>query len=172
MITENIYHALLSFLPALLNVGILLYIFFFLPKGKTTDIFGFFVLALVLWQAEDTIVRLCSTAETASFWDQMLCIGWQGFAPIALHFACRYSSLKHFHTRFSLTCIYLPFVVFYLVYMASNAPSYFIYNENWGWVNTPRPGTMDGVHRLLISVYVIAAVFILFRHAFSVRRNK
>jgi PAS domain S-box-containing protein len=31
---------------------------------------------------------------------------------------------------------------------------------------------MDGVHRLLISAYIIAAVYILFRYAFSVRRSK
>jgi signal transduction histidine kinase len=172
LIVENLFYPLLSFLPALLNVGILIYVFFFVPKGKTTDIFSFFVFALLLWQIEDTIVRLCDTMETARYWDRILCIGWAGFAPIAVHFACRYSSLKAFYSRFALTCIYLPFVVFYIAYMSSNIPSIFKYSNEWGWVNTPRIGTLDEIQRLFISIYVFVAVFILFRHAFKVRNDK
>ncbi|MBD0331246.1 MAG: PAS domain-containing protein [Chitinophagaceae bacterium] len=155
-----------------MNVGILLYILLFIPKAKTTDIFSFFVLALVLWQVEDTIVRVCATAETARLWDRILCIGWAGFAPIAFHFACRYTSLKSFYNRFGLVCIYLPFVVFYLLYMSSSIPSVFVHHNGWGWVSTPRAGTTDGVQRLFISVYIIAAVLILFRYAFQIRKNK
>jgi PAS domain S-box-containing protein len=147
-------------------------VFFFVPKGKTTDLFSFFVFTLVLWQVEDTIVRLCDTVETARYWDKVLCIGWAGFAPIAVHFACRYSGLKAFYSRFALTCIYLPFVVFYILYMSNSSQSIFVYSTEWGWVNTPRPDSLDEIQRSFISIYVFAAVYILFRHAFKVRKDK
>ncbi|HZF64085.1 MAG TPA: histidine kinase N-terminal 7TM domain-containing protein, partial [Chitinophagaceae bacterium] len=169
---ENILYPLLSLIPALINVGILVYLLFFVPKEKTTDIFSFFVLALILWQAEDTIMRLCATAETAVFWDRLLCIGWIGFAPIAFHFACRYTFLKSFYTRFSLVFIYLPFVLFYVLYIANSNPTVSIHQKGWGWIIMPRAGTLDGIQRLFISAYVIGAVFILFRYAFKMRNNK
>lgn len=168
----NILYPLLSFIPALLNLGILGYILFFAPREKNTDIFSLFVLALVLWQTEDTIVRLCITAEAALFWDRMLCIGWTGFAPTVFHFVCRYTSLKSLYTRFSLVCIYLPFIFFYLVYIASSNPTVFVHHQGWGWILTPREGTLDGLQRLFISVYVMGAVFILFHYACKMRNNK
>lgn len=169
---ENFLYPLLSFIPALLNLSILAYILFFVPRHKTTDIFSFFVLALILWQAEDTIVRVCDSKETALFWDRILCIGWAGFAPIAFHFSCQYASLKQLYNRFSLIGIYLPFVVLYILYMASSVPTEIVHQEGWGWTLIPRDGTLDGFQRLLISVYVLGALFILFRYAFQIRDNK
>lgn len=169
---ENLVYPLLSFIPALLNLGILVYLLFFIQRVKATDIFCFFVLFLLLWQAEDTIVRLCDTPETALFWVRIFCIGWAGFAPVAFHFACRYTSLKSFYTRFSLVCIYLPFVLFYLLYIATSNTTIFTYRKGWNWIVTPRPGTLDGLQRLFISAYIIGAVIILFRYAFKMRNKK
>jgi PAS domain S-box-containing protein len=56
--------------------------------------------------------------------------------------------------------------------MSSSSLSTFIYSNEWGWVNTPRPGTLDEIQRLFISIYVFVAVFLLFRHAFKVRNDK
>jgi|GEM_PF-1407990 len=169
---ENILYPLLSFIPAALNLGILAYILFFVPRHKTTDIFSFFVLSLVLWQTEDTIVRVCTSRDTALFWDRVLCIGWAGFAPIAFHFSCQYTSLKSLYNRFSLIGIYLPCVVLYLLYIASSHPTEIVHQEGWGWTLIPREGTLDSFQRFLISVYVIGALFILFRYAFKMRHDK
>lgn len=169
---ENLVYPLLSFIPALLNLGIFVYLVLFVPRVKTTDIFCFFVLFLLLWQAEDTIVRLCDTADTALFWVRIFCIGWGGCAPIIFHFACRYTSLKSFYTRFSLVCIYLPFILFYLLYVASSNTNIFTHRSGWNWIVTPRQGTADGLQRLFISAYVIGAVIILFRYAFKMRNQK
>ena len=172
MIVDNIQYALLSLIPALLNAGILIYLLFFIPKGKTTGIFSFFVIALILWQIEDTIVRLGDSDETVRYWDRILCIGWAGVAPLVFHFASRYASSKAFSSRFALTCIYLPFIVFYIIYMAGDTATQIRYSENWGRVIEPRDGTLDGLHRTFISLYVTAAVFILFKYAFSIKDNK
>ena len=172
MITENLLYPLLSLLPALLNLGILFYLLFFVPRLKTTDIFCLFVLFLLLWQAEDTIVRMCTTPETALFWVRILCVGWAGFAPVAFHFACRYTSLKWCYTRMSLLFIYVPFVVFYLLYIATSDIHVFAHRAGWNWIVTPRPGTLDGPQRLLISCYVVGTVIILFRYAYKMRNHK
>src|SRR5688572_15687245 len=172
MITDNMGSALLAFIPALLNIGLIFYIFYHLPKSKTTDIFTCFVFALVLWQTEDTILRLCSSSETARFWDSIFCLGWLGMAPLAFHFACRYAGLKKLYSRFALFLIYGPFIVFEVVYVANNEHAAFILERPWGWVNIPQPGTMDEVQRYWISVMVIGAIVVLIRHAMQIKNNK
>jgi two-component system sensor histidine kinase UhpB len=165
-------YPLLSFIPALLNVAILIYIFYYQPKGRTTDIFSFFVIALITWQIEDTILRITVQEETARLWDKLLCIGWIGVGPLVFHFACRYAGLRKLHSRGALIATYLPFIVLYLIYISN--PDLLILNrhETWGWVVTPRPGSTDGPQRYYISLVVLCAVFIIFRHAYLLRNNR
>src|SRR5687767_11374879 len=172
MITDNIAPAMLAFIPALLNAGLILYIYYRLPKRRTTDIFTCFVFAILLWQAEETILRLCGSPGIARFWDSILCIGWLGMAPLAFHFACRYAGLKKLYSRFALFLIYVPFIVFEVVYVANNKHAEFLWDNQWGWINDPRPGTMDEFQRYWMSVMVIGAVIILIRHAMKIRNNK
>lgn len=172
MVTENIGYALLAFIPALLNTGLIFYIFYRLPKSRTTDIFTCFVFALVLWQIIDTILRLCPSAEAARFWDSIFCIGWLGMAPLAFHFACRYAGLKKMYSRLALFLIYGPFIVFEVVYVANNKHSLFVLDPTWGWTNTPSAGLMDELQRYWTSVMILGAVFILARHAMQVHKNR
>jgi PAS domain S-box-containing protein len=172
MITENVGYALLAFVPALLNTCLIFYIFYFLPKSRTTDIFTCFVFALVLWQTEDTILRLCTSAETARFWDSIFCIGWLGMAPLAFHFACRYAGLKKLYSRLSLFLIYGPFVLFEVIYVANNKHTAYYWRDNWGWMDHPPAGSMAEIQRYWMSVMILGSVIILVRHALRIRKNK
>jgi PAS domain S-box-containing protein len=172
MVFDNLPNALLAFIPGLLNLGILVYILLFLPRGKTITLFTFFVIALMLWQIEDTITRICATEQNMIFWDRMLCIGWLAVAPLFFHFACSYSGNTRLTTRLGLVCIYLPYCLFTMLYLANSAPLHFVHDDTWGWINTQRPGTLDSFQRYYISVTVLAAVFILFAHAYRVRKNE
>ncbi|GAA4332639.1 PAS domain S-box protein [Flaviaesturariibacter amylovorans] len=172
MIPQNISYALLAFLPALLNLGIIFYLQFRVPRGRATDIFSLFVIALLFWQAEDVIVRLCATEATARFWDRILCIGWQGLAPLVLHFVLSYAGHTRALRRPALVALYAPFIALYLLYQAVPDPTIFPYRDGWGFVNLPRPGTLDGLQRSLISLVVVAALVVLFRHALRLRHDR
>jgi signal transduction histidine kinase len=169
---ENIFYVLLSLIPALLNTAILIYIFFFLPRSKTTDIFALFVFALILWQTQDTIDRICSTLHTAQYYESILSIGWISLAPFAFHFACRYASVGRFYrTRAALIALYLPFIILQILH-TGKGPVLFVHHPRWGWVTTPEPLSIDAFLRYYVAVVVMAAVFIIFRHAYKVRNDK
>lgn len=172
MTVDNYLYLLLALIPALLNLGILAYLFFFVPRGKTINIFSFFLLALIMWQSEDTAMRLISTEDQARYVDRMLCLGWQAFAPLAFHFACRYARVKLFSRSYGLFLIYLPFVVLYLIYLGSSDHTVFQHRGPWGWLNTPRDEEADSIHRLLIGAYTCAAVYILFRYAYQLKDSR
>lgn len=172
VITGNISYSLLAFIPALLNTGILLYILLYLPRSKTTDIFACIVLSLIFWQVEDTIMRLSSSVDFVRFWDSILCLSWLGIAPLSFHFASLYASLKIFYRRTSLFLVYVPFVIFYLVYMANIQRVQYVKDETWGWINKPRPGTLEEFQLYWISIMILATLFILIRHAARIRNNR
>lgn len=169
---ENNFFVLLSLVPALLNAGILIYVFLFLPRSKTTDTFALFVFALILWQAQDTIDRICTELGTAQYWESVLSIGWISLAPFAFHFACRYASIKQvYENRTALIALYLPFIVLQLLH-TRQGPITFVHHQYWGWVTTPEPMSLDAFLRYYVSLVVLAAVIILFRHAYQMRTDK
>ena len=58
----------LAALPALLNVGLLVYSLRNLPSDRVTRTFAFFLAMLVAWQLFDLSVRSATTAEAAASW--------------------------------------------------------------------------------------------------------
>lgn len=169
---ENIFFVLLALVPALMNVGILIYVFFFLPRSKTTDLFALFVFALIIWQSQDVIDRLCSTLATAQYWESILSIGWISLAPFLLHFACRYASVHQFYkSRAAVIGLYVPFIILQILHTRKGAVL-FVHHPQWGWVTTPEPLSLDAFLRYYVAVVVIVAVIILFRHARRMRHDK
>ncbi len=165
--TETLSHilaVLLALVPALLNCGILIYLFFFLPRSKTTHIFASFIISLFLWQAYDVVARTVIDLELMRFWDRVLGISWFATAPLSLHFAITFTSKKKQQPAYIPALIYFPFLAFYLLFVGNTTPVTFIDHDFWGYINTPRPGSMDNVHRHAISVVVLLALLILFRY--------
>lgn len=155
-----------------MNAGILIYVFFFLPRSKTTDLFALFVFALILWQAQDVIDRLCSSLQTAQYWESILAIGWISLAPFLFHFACRYAQVKQFYkSRTAVIGLYLPFILL-LILHTRQQPVLFVHHPQWGWVTTPAPLSLDAFLRYYVALVVMASVFVLFRHAFKMRSDK
>ena len=167
----NIY-LLLSLLPALLNAAVILYSFYKLPKSRTIHIFVFFVFALFAWQIQDSIFRLGIDESDARFWDRIFCISWMSVGPLSVHFAANYTGSRLLKSRFAMILLYAPTVVFLLVYNALSAPAEFTQDSNWGWIITPRPGTLDEVQRYWISMQVILSLALIFRYAWKHRLDK
>lgn len=127
--------SLMAFVPALFNIGIIFYILFKLPRNKTTDIFTFFVLAMVIWQLEDSALRLPISMASAQVSDGILCIGGFAMAPLLLHFTLRFVHLEKFYSRSTLWIVYTPFVFFYILYMTNLHGMEYLHDKTWGWSN-------------------------------------
>jgi PAS domain S-box-containing protein len=160
-----------TLIPTILNAWIILYILFSLPRGKTTNLFNLFVVSLFLWQVETIVTNLCKTEADVIYWDKIFSIGWIGLAPLIFHFACRFADLKLLTRPISLFIAYLPFIVFHQLHIARTEVHYTLH-EQWGWIHWTTPGSTEAILRYSIAVYVMAAVFILFRHAYLKRNDK
>ncbi len=164
--------SLLAFIPALINIGIVFYILYKLPRNKTTDIFTLIVVALTLWQLEDTILRLPIPMKSARLWDGIFCIGWLGIAPLLFHFSCRFAGLKKLYRRSSLLLLYTPFVFFYILYMSNLPTATYEYDTTWGWINQLNGDTFEIIQWNWTAFITIASIYILVHHAVVVQGNK
>lgn len=151
----------LAVVPALLNLGILIYLLFFLPRNSTTTVFALLITALLLWQTEDVISRTTTLESSMRFWDSVLSIGWLGLGPLIFHFVLRFTAPDKRHPL-QLALAYGMSVIFYSSYVSFPQPVDFRYTRFWGWTQTLRPGTFDLVQRYFIFLLVIIAIGRLF----------
>src|SRR5258705_474252 len=169
---KNLNYSLLALIPALLNAAMIFYILLKLPKSRTIDIFTCILFALIIWQLDDTIPRFSPSVKVARVWDSILCIGWLGIGPLSFHFASRYASLKKLYSRTGLFLVYMPLVFFYVTYITNLSNEDYFRDDDWGWINKPRPGTLEEIQRYWISFMFIIIFIILLRHAFSIKKNR
>src|SRR5947207_3032301 len=77
---------LLSFIPALITLGAIIYFFFNFPSYKINKIYLLFLFSLFAWQINDTLIRMSLSEETARSWDRLLAITWMILIPSSIHF--------------------------------------------------------------------------------------
>jgi len=161
---------LLFLLPALLNVGIVVYVYRKLPRSKVTDLFALCVLALAIWQVEDSLYLAAETREAAYFIDKIFAFSWIAVNPLALHFAISYTGLAIERKRWFVVANYLPFLLLQGLYISDNH-NLLVADPMWGWVVTPSTGWVDALLLWVMAGSMLTVVGLLVRHAIRMRTN-
>jgi len=105
---------LLSLIPALINIGIFIYAFYFLRRDKLVAVFSLVVLTSATWQVSDTLLRVIDDIEIATHIYRVLSYGTYFLLPASVHFALLYTnSFNKRKTPLILTALYLPAIFFY-----------------------------------------------------------
>jgi PAS domain S-box-containing protein len=164
---------LLALVPALLNIGLLFYIQFFMPRRRINTIFSIFIIALILWQTLDMLMRLSRTEETSRMWDAVLCIGWISVGPLGLHFTLTYTGRKKFiSTSGGLALLYLPVLLASAVYTVKIDERHFFFNQSLGWISAHNETMLDRVLSYSLAVYAVVFCALLYAYAFRLRKNR
>lgn len=171
MVIDNIWVLILSLIPSFFNIGIACYVFFALPRNKTINIFGYFLIAIALWQIQDVLFRTITTVQQANFLDHLFCIGWISAGPVGFHFVCSYSSKPIVKKWYFPVLNYTPFLILERIYI-SNYNVKFHYNDTWGWVTAPGTTNIDGILRMAILIMTLSSVTVLLHHAYKMRNHK
>lgn len=133
---------------------------------------GLVILAMLLWQIDNLIARLTTDIEVMRFWDQILAIGWVCIGAFLIHFSLRFVRQKKSESILIMLCIYTPFVIFYTTYVSIRTPIDFTYHSFWGWVHSPRPGSLDIIQRYATSIAALIVLVLLIQHLYSQRHNR
>jgi signal transduction histidine kinase len=170
--------AALALIPALLNVAVLAYLVLRVKKTAVTYTFAAFVASLTVWQISDTMTRLSSTAEGATFWIRALGLGALLITPIGLHFALLFTGREGLaRSPLVLALLYLPALGFEVFARAGLNDTTLGASTDWGWLTAaPAPAA----NRLLgiwtaasaIAILVILGQYALGRSRADARRTQ
>jgi PAS domain S-box-containing protein len=128
----------LFLVPACINIGIFLYVTFFLGRNRTNFAFSVFVLLLGLWQIADGFMRMAETLVAASEWFRICCVFSVFAIPFGILFTFNYSGnfRRISNIRFFIT-LFLP-SLFCLVLLVARLDSFSIYaSDLWYWISKP-----------------------------------
>jgi len=170
---HNIPGLLIAFIPALINLILIAYILFKLPKTRITNLFTLLTLCGIFWQINDSIARSISSAEAADKWDTVFSWAWIFVAPLCLHFTFLYTGfLQADKSRLYLTLLYIPAFIFIPLYQSHFYEHNFQQMPFWGWVNYHNSNIIDKIQIYWIASLVLASTIILFYKSFKVKNDK
>lgn len=164
---ENILGFLVAFIPACINIGILIYILRYMPRGKLINIFSFLILSVIALQLEHSLVRLNVSVSFARFVNQVFSIGWLAMGCLALHFSVVFTENKLMNSKFFYFFLYAPYVFFFSLYHANPTPVPLEANKMWGYILEFRPDSLDHIQRYWIAGLVYLGIIVLLNFAFS-----
>lgn len=169
---DHFFAALLSGIPALLNLGIFIYIRRKLPDYKITRLFSLFLLALVSWQLNDTLTRLSGNSETVKLFNSLLNVGTIFTAPLGLHFALLYINKRKIAE--SLTgqiFIYLPSALIMIGTLYQH-DSFLVYiSDFWGWVYKTNSGSVWAYESYWIACVALLTLSLFWYNVFRTRHT-
>ncbi|MBC7382094.1 MAG: PAS domain S-box protein [Bacteroidia bacterium] len=131
---------LMSLMPAIINLGIFIYILFFLQQNLTNYIFALFVFLAGFCQISDGLVRMSVTQETALEWSRISGSFLLFVSPFGILFTLSVSkSLKYISNRFIFISLFLPPAILLLISIARLDKYSIISSETWHWIVNPLP---------------------------------
>ncbi len=136
--------ALLYLLPALINFGIFIYVYFFLTKNKTNLIFGTFVLLIGLWQVSEGFLRASQSAEAAFIWFRISMLSLFFVVPFGMFFTLKFLRCnKRITANLLLFSQFIPAAIFSFFILAKAGRYHVIKSEKWYWIVNPEPSMLN-----------------------------
>lgn len=170
---SNWVGALLSGIPALLNIAIFTYTLIKLPKRNISYLFSIFVFTLVTWQLCDTFTRLSASYSTAEEWTKIMYLFALIITPVGLHFALLFTGKEKLAKSFPfLFLLYLPAIAIVALFCIGRNETDLYYRPLFGWVLAARVGKAVIFESVWIALLGIIMFCILFAYAIQVRNNK
>ncbi len=163
---------LLFIIPALLDIGIFVYVFFFLPSNKINNAFSAFVLLLGIAQALDGLMRISASAETAMEWAKISGAPWVFMLPFQVLFTLRYTGWnKKIPNALLLTLLFFPAIIFELFITAGLGEVTIIKSETWNWIPNPKNTIITNVLYLWIVIISFISFILYWLYYIKVRKD-
>ena len=159
----------LSLFPVFVNVGIFIYVLFFVTRTTLSSVFLIFLFTLIMWRLQEVILHLSVTQETAQMWYRMFAMSTNFIGVTGLHFVlvlinkCKWNA-KNYH----FVALYLPTFLFSMFFLSNVDYMTFENTEKWGWVYTPSHPTSITAF-VLIGLHASLMLFLLARYAYRIR---
>ncbi len=128
---------LLAFVPGLVTLTFLIWFSIRTPPSPVSRVYQLFVLSVLAWQLNDAAARISTSAAMAESWDRILSLVWLMNIPSGIHWTLLFMGRKKLVTQgHMLTALYLPPLLFSVLYQNKIYSQHFANTPFWGWVKT------------------------------------
>lgn len=169
---DNPFGFLLPFVPAIINLALVVYVYFFFVRNRVTTVFSLLTLSLACWQLNSATGRIAFDEKTAAAWETFFLVPWSMVGPLCLHFALLYSQIiDERKWRPWLISAYLITLFFIGIYNSGLYEHHFVYFGFWGWVDEHKDNIIDVISISWLTFLSLISIFILIVHTFRMRRD-
>lgn len=164
---------LIALIPAFINIGIFIYVFFLQPENETNYMFAVFVFLIGIWQFGDGLLRMSITPETALLWYRMSGIFTLFTVPFGILFILSITQgLGNISNRYIYISLFLPPVILLLIILAGLDKYNISASENWHWIINPVPNFFTDIIYLWISLGTLFMLALLWFYYLETVSNK
>lgn len=164
---------LLALIPVVINIGIFVYVTFYIQSTKATDFFSFFVLMLGLWQLSEGFMRMSIAIDAVEKWNRISEI----FVLLVILFGLLFTIFftkreKKINWNILLLYIVFPGIVFFSCIILQLNDYRIVKSTNWYWIVNPQSTPITAIIYLWVSLGALTMFFLFWLHYFKKRKVK
>ncbi|MBI2271369.1 MAG: PAS domain S-box protein [Bacteroidetes bacterium] len=164
---------LLSFIPAAINLFILIYISATLPQSRTTVTFSFFVLLLGLWQITDGFAHASNSTQNAVEWFRISGQPCLYTMPLGIIFILRFTEWdKKFSSIPISLFLFFPAIIFEMSTTARLGLYKITKSEQFKWIISPEPELITVITYTWICTMALLMLILLWVYYIKTKNNK
>ncbi len=149
---ENLPSVLLGLLPALINIGIFVYVLLFVRRSSLCTVFLLFLFTLIMWRMQELVLQICVTRESARVWYHLFSISTNFIGATGLHFVLVLIHKEGWKPKnYQLLLLYLPTFLFSMFFASGVEYMRFDHTGSWGWVFVPS-------HPVSIAAFILIGI--------------
>lgn len=164
---------LLSVIPAFINLGIFLFVVFYLPHNTINRAFSLFVILMGTAQAAEGLMRMSNTMEIAEQWNKISVAPWAFITPFGLLFTLYFTGWeKKISEGLLFILLFFPATLFEFLIIVRLDKYSIIQSEKWNWIVNPEPTFIMNAFFLWICGLGLIMLVLLWLYYFRVKGNK
>jgi len=164
---------ILSLVPALINIGIYVYLVFNFNKTRTILFFSSFVLLIGLWQASEGFMRMSKNPEAAESWYRISLILLLAAMPFGIEFVLRLmKNAQKIKANFLSPILFVVPIVLFIFIQGGLEKHIIIPSESWYWIANPVPNLYTYLLLFWIAFNGLLMLLLLWLHYTNNKTNE
>lgn len=163
----------LSLVPAVINIGIFLYVLISFRKTRTILYFSSFVLLIGFWQASEGLIRLSNSINTAEVWFKISIIFLVFAMPFGVEFILKlFKDVEKLKTKFISSFLFITSIVCFIIIEIGLEKHIILPSPSWYWIVNPIPNVWINFILLWVAFNGLAMMLLLCKYYLNNKNNE
>lgn len=163
---------LLSIIPALINVGIFLFVIFYLPHNRINTSLAIFIILLGIAQVTDGLMRMSGSIEVAMEWNKIASAPWPFITPFGLLFTLLFTGWnKKISDGVLFMLLFFPAIICEFIIILRLDKYTIVRSEKWNWIVNAQPNVATSSIFIWFCAVGLIMLVILWLYYIKTKKN-